>query len=196
MQLTMLKAKLHRVTVTDADLNYQGSITIDPELLQATGILPHEKVEIYNCTNGERFATYVIVGGPGDICVNGAAARLVQRGDMLIIAAFAQVRGRRGGRDITRLWSSWMRTTGSGRSRPAEGCKWRHTRSLEVSRRPRRRGRSDRSEPAKSASYDCDSSSFCARSAHGESGASLIVRSSRIRTSSGCPPSASINSAS
>jgi len=90
MQLTMLKAKIHRAIVTDADLNYQGSITIDPELLRATGILPHERVEIYNCNNGQRFATYVIVGGPGDICVNGAAARLVQPGDVLIIAAFAQ----------------------------------------------------------------------------------------------------------
>lgn len=90
MQLTMLKAKIHRATVTDADLEYQGSITIDPELLRATGILPHERVEVYNCTNGERFATYVIVGGSGDICVNGAAARLVQRGDILIIAAYAQ----------------------------------------------------------------------------------------------------------
>ena len=91
MQLTMLKAKIHRATVTDADLNYQGSITIAPELLEATGILPHEKVEIYNCNNGERFATYVIVGGPGDVCVNGAAARLVQRGDVLIIVAYAQL---------------------------------------------------------------------------------------------------------
>ncbi len=93
MQLTMLKAKIHRATVTDADLNYQGSITIDPEILRATGILPHEKVEIYNCNNGERFATYVIVGGSGDICVNGAAARLVQRGDVLIIVAYAQLEG-------------------------------------------------------------------------------------------------------
>jgi len=91
MRLTMLKAKIHRATVTDADLNYQGSITIDPELLRETGILPHEKVEIYNCNNGERFATYVIVGGAGDICVNGAAARLVQRGDVLIIVAYAQL---------------------------------------------------------------------------------------------------------
>jgi aspartate 1-decarboxylase len=91
MQLTMLKAKIHRATVTDADLNYQGSITIDPALLDASGILPHEKVEIYNCSNGARFATYVIVGGPGEVCVNGAAARLVQRGDVVIIAAYVQL---------------------------------------------------------------------------------------------------------
>lgn len=91
MQLTMLKAKIHRATVTDADLNYQGSITIDPALLEASGILPHEKVEIYNCSNGARFATYVIVGGPGEICVNGAAARLVQRGDVVIIVAYVQL---------------------------------------------------------------------------------------------------------
>jgi aspartate 1-decarboxylase len=91
MQLTMLKAKIHRATVTDADLNYHGSITIAPELLEASGILPHEKVEIYNCNTGARFATYVIVGGPGDICVNGAAARLVQRGDVVIIVAYAHL---------------------------------------------------------------------------------------------------------
>ena len=91
MQLTMLKAKIHRATVTDADLNYQGSITIAPELLEASGILPHEKVEIFNCNTGARFATYVIVGGPGDICVNGAAARLVHRGDVVIIVAYAQL---------------------------------------------------------------------------------------------------------
>jgi len=91
MQLTMLKAKIHRATVTDADLSYEGSITIDPELCRAAGILPHEKVEIYNCNTGARFATYVILGGEGDICVNGAAARLVQRGDVVIIAAYAAV---------------------------------------------------------------------------------------------------------
>jgi aspartate 1-decarboxylase len=91
MQLTMLKAKIHRATVTDADLNYQGSITIAPELLEASGILPHEKVEIFNCNTGARFATYVIVGGPGDICVNGAAARLVHRGDVVIIVAYARL---------------------------------------------------------------------------------------------------------
>jgi len=91
MQLTMLKAKIHRATVTDADLNYQGSITIAPELLEASGILPHEKVEIYNCNTGARFATYVIVGGPGDMCVNGAAARLVQRGDVLIVVAYVEL---------------------------------------------------------------------------------------------------------
>lgn len=91
MQLTMLKAKIHRATVTDADLSYEGSITIDPELCRASGILPHEKVEIYNCNTGARFATYVILGGEGDICVNGAAARLVQRGDVVIIVAYAVV---------------------------------------------------------------------------------------------------------
>jgi aspartate 1-decarboxylase len=91
MQLTMLKAKIHRATVTDADLSYEGSITIDPELCRAAGILPHEKVEIFNCNTGARFATYVIPGGQGDVCVNGAAARLVQRGDVVIIVAYAGV---------------------------------------------------------------------------------------------------------
>jgi aspartate 1-decarboxylase len=91
MELVMLKAKIHRATVTDADLSYEGSITIDPELCRAAGILAHEKVEIYNCNTGARFATYVILGGEGDVCVNGAAARLVQRGDVVIIAAYASM---------------------------------------------------------------------------------------------------------
>lgn len=91
MQLHMLKAKIHRATVTDADLSYEGSITIDPELCTAAGILPHEKVEIYNCNTGARFATYVILGSEGDVCVNGAAARLVARGDIVIICAYAEL---------------------------------------------------------------------------------------------------------
>jgi aspartate 1-decarboxylase len=85
----MLKSKIHRATVTGADLNYEGSISIDPKLCEAAHLLPFERVEIYNCTNGQRFATYVIHGGPGEICLNGAAARLVHRGDLVIIAAYA-----------------------------------------------------------------------------------------------------------
>ena len=88
--LTLLKSKIHRATITDADLNYEGSITIDRALCQAAGLLAFEQVDIYNCNNGARFTTYVIEGGPGEICVNGAAARLVQRGDLLIIACYAQ----------------------------------------------------------------------------------------------------------
>lgn len=90
MQLTLLKAKLHRATVTAADLNYEGSIAIAPELRKAAGLLEFERVEIYNCNNGQRFATYVIAGTKrGEIMVNGAAARLVQPGDQVIIAAYA-----------------------------------------------------------------------------------------------------------
>jgi aspartate 1-decarboxylase len=91
MQITVLKSKIHRATVTDADLNYEGSITIDADLCRAARIHPFEKVDIYNCNNGERFATYVIIGGPGEVCVNGAAARLVQRGDIVIIASYAVI---------------------------------------------------------------------------------------------------------
>lgn len=89
MQLQLLKAKIHRATVTDADLNYEGSISIDPILIEAAGLREFERVEIYNCNNGERFATYVIEGKEGQICLNGAAARLVHRGDLVIIAAYA-----------------------------------------------------------------------------------------------------------
>lgn len=90
MRLTLLKSKIHRATVTDANLNYEGSISIDPQLCEAARLVPFEKVEIYNCNNGERFATYVIYGGPGEICLNGAAARKVHKGDLVIIASFAE----------------------------------------------------------------------------------------------------------
>jgi aspartate 1-decarboxylase len=90
MLLTLLKAKIHRATTTAANLAYEGSITVDAELLKASGILPFEQVDVVNCANGARFTTYAITGGPGEICVNGAAARLVQPGDLLIILAYAQ----------------------------------------------------------------------------------------------------------
>jgi len=82
MFLTMLKSKIHRATVTQANLNYKGSITIDQDLLEAAKILPHEKVQVVNNNNGARFETYVIRGerGSGIICLNGAAARLAQPG--------------------------------------------------------------------------------------------------------------------
>lgn len=89
MRITMLKSKIHRATVTEADLNYEGSISIDPALCEAARLLPFERVEIYNCNNGQRFATYVIHGKPGQICLNGAAARLVHHGDLVIIASYA-----------------------------------------------------------------------------------------------------------
>lgn len=89
----MLNSKIHRAVVTEADLNYVGSITIDQDLLDAVGMLPNEKVHIVNNNNGARFETYIISGqrGSGVICVNGAAARLVQRGDVVIILSYAYV---------------------------------------------------------------------------------------------------------
>jgi aspartate 1-decarboxylase len=88
MILNMLKCKIHRATVTGADLTYEGSISICTDLIQAAGLLLNEKVEIYNCNNGERFSTYVIPGQPGEIGLNGAAARLVMPGDIVIICAY------------------------------------------------------------------------------------------------------------
>jgi len=91
MLISMFKSKLHRATVMQADLNYDGSVTIDMELLEQSGILPGEKVQIVNLNNGVRFETYTIEGkaGSGIICLNGAAARLVQVGDKVIIIAYA-----------------------------------------------------------------------------------------------------------
>ncbi len=89
MQIKMLKCKIHRATVTDADLNYEGSVSIDPKLCDLAGLMPFEEVHIYNCNNGERFATYVIYGSSGQICLNGAAARKVHRGDTVIICSYA-----------------------------------------------------------------------------------------------------------
>jgi aspartate 1-decarboxylase len=91
MQITVLKSKIHRATVTDANLEYQGSITIDRKLCLAARMHEFERVEIYSCTTGERFATYVIYGDSGDICLNGAAARLVQPGDVVIIACYGTI---------------------------------------------------------------------------------------------------------
>ncbi|MEG0949939.1 MAG: aspartate 1-decarboxylase [Bacteroidales bacterium] len=91
MQIEVMKSKIHRVTVTQADLNYIGSITIDEELLEAANIIPNEKVAIVNNNNGARLETYVIKGerGSGVVCLNGAAARLVQPGDVVIIISYA-----------------------------------------------------------------------------------------------------------
>lgn len=90
MQRTLLKSKIHRATVTQADLEYEGSVTIDIELLQAADILHHERIEVYNIDNGSRFATYAIPGpaGSGVICINGAAAHLAQPGHKVIIASY------------------------------------------------------------------------------------------------------------
>lgn len=93
MQIEVLKSKLHRVTVTEADLNYVGSITIDQDLMDACNFIEGEKVQIVNINNGERLETYVIKGlrGSGSICLNGPAARKVQVGDIIIIISYAQL---------------------------------------------------------------------------------------------------------
>ncbi len=93
MKLTMLKAKIHRATVTRAHLDYEGSVTIDRTLLSAAGILPYERVEIYNVTRGSRLATYAIEGeeGSGAIEINGAAAHLAGPGDLVILAAYCEM---------------------------------------------------------------------------------------------------------
>lgn len=93
MLIEMMKSKIHRVKVTEANLNYIGSITIDSLLLEASGILPGERVYIVNNNNGERFDTYTIAGeaGSGVICLNGAAARKAQPGDVVIIMAYAMM---------------------------------------------------------------------------------------------------------
>ncbi|SEA62412.1 L-aspartate 1-decarboxylase [Thalassobacillus cyri] len=93
MYLTMMKAKIHRARVTEANLNYVGSITIDQDIIEEVGILPHEKVQIVNNNNGARLETYVIAGerGSGVVCLNGAAARLVQPEDVIIIVSYAML---------------------------------------------------------------------------------------------------------
>ncbi len=93
MQIEILKSKIHRATVTDADLNYVGSITIDEELMQKAGLVEFEKVDVLNNNNGERLTTYVIKGkaNSGIICLNGAAARKCQKGDIVIIVSYARI---------------------------------------------------------------------------------------------------------
>ncbi|HZQ39960.1 MAG TPA: aspartate 1-decarboxylase, partial [Rhizomicrobium sp.] len=93
MQLTLLKGKIHRATITQCDLNYEGSISVDSALMERAGILPHEQVDVLNINNGERFTTYAIPApaGSGIIGVNGAAARLAQKGDLVIIVAYARM---------------------------------------------------------------------------------------------------------
>ncbi|HZS77763.1 MAG TPA: aspartate 1-decarboxylase [Ktedonobacteraceae bacterium] len=92
MQRTMCKGKIHRATVTQANLNYVGSITIDADLMEAADIYPYERVQVVNCNNGARLETYTIPGarGSGVICLNGAAARLTAEGDIVIIISYAQ----------------------------------------------------------------------------------------------------------
>jgi aspartate 1-decarboxylase len=91
MERTLLKGKIHRATVTDANLEYQGSVTLDPLLMKAADVLPFERIEIYNVTNGERFATYAIEGrvGAGEVVINGAAAHKARPGHIVILATYA-----------------------------------------------------------------------------------------------------------
>lgn len=90
---TMMSGKIHRATVTEANLDYEGSITLDPDLMEAAGILPYEQVAVVDVTNGARLETYAIKGerGSGEVCINGAAAHLCHRGDTVIIIAYQQV---------------------------------------------------------------------------------------------------------
>ncbi len=105
MKRIMLKSKIHRATITDADLDYEGSITIDEQLMEEADILPYEQVQIYDINNGNRFETYAIKGerGSGTICVNGAAARLVSKGDLIIIASYFNIDEEEALRHLPRL---------------------------------------------------------------------------------------------
>ena len=87
----MLKGKIHRARVTDANIDYEGSITIDTQLMEAADILPYEQVQVLNINNGARFTTYAIEGEKGEICLNGAAARLAVKGDLVIILSYCHV---------------------------------------------------------------------------------------------------------
>lgn len=91
MKIEMLKSKIHRATVTGAELDYTGSVSIDPALCEAVGLREFEKVDVLDIDNGARLTTYVILGAPGEVCLNGAAARLVAKGDRVIIVAYAQL---------------------------------------------------------------------------------------------------------
>jgi aspartate 1-decarboxylase len=93
MNRTMLRAKIHRIAVTQCDVAYEGSLTLDPDLMRRADMVPYEKVEVYDVDNASRFATYLIEGDPGsgECCVNGAAARLVNVGDLLILASYTTV---------------------------------------------------------------------------------------------------------
>lgn len=95
MRIEMMYSKIHRATVTDANLNYVGSISIDKKLIEAAKLCVNQKVEILNVNNGERFATYVIEGKDGEICLNGAAARKVCTGDIVIIIAYASIKAKK-----------------------------------------------------------------------------------------------------
>ena len=105
MERTLLKSKIHRATVTDANLDYEGSLTVDKTLMDAAHLIPYEQVQIFNVTNGHRFLTYVIEGerDSGEICANGAAAHLARQGDTLIIACFSNYTEKESGKHVPQL---------------------------------------------------------------------------------------------
>jgi aspartate 1-decarboxylase len=94
MELVLLKSKIHRAQITDANLNYEGSITIDSAIMEKAEIVPYERVEVANLNNGNRFSTYVIEGkrGSGDVCLNGATARLAEVGDLVIVFTYTHLK--------------------------------------------------------------------------------------------------------
>ena len=112
MRRHMMKSKIHRATVTDANLNYVGSVSIDAELMALADVLPYEQVAVLDIDNGARFETYAIEGGPGEICLNGAAARLVAPGDKVIIITYARVRRARSSSPTRPWWSTSTPATG------------------------------------------------------------------------------------
>jgi len=99
----MLKSKIHRACVTDVNIDYEGSITIDRKLMEAANILPYEQVQVLNINNGARFTTYAIEGEKGEICLNGAAARLAMKGDIIIILSYCHVEDEEAGNFIPKL---------------------------------------------------------------------------------------------
>ena len=96
MTRTMMKSKIHRATVTETNLDYEGSLTVDEDLLRAADILPHEQIHVWDVTNGARLITYALAGrrGSGTVCVNGAGAHLIKPGDIVIIATYAEMKNR------------------------------------------------------------------------------------------------------
>ena len=105
MQITLLKGKIHRCTVTHADVGYEGSVTISAELMEAAGIVEHEQVHVWNVTQGTRLWTYAMAGarGSGVVCVNGAAAHLARPGDLLIVATFTELHDEEARRHVPKV---------------------------------------------------------------------------------------------
>ena len=118
MKRMMMKSKIHRATVTETNLDYEGSLTIDEDLLHAADILPNEQIHVWDVTNGARLVTYALAGarGTGIVCVNGAGAHLIKPGDVVIIATYTETARTAPPRSTNRSSSSWTRRTGRRRS--------------------------------------------------------------------------------